>query len=176
MSPWSYRTHSNPLGQKQRFRWDQAQWTLHLRTWQLVYQCQCCRQSLYSDLDDLTGNCRPFYLPREFTAVIVTVVYISLNANANTAQGYLLHAINSNQTTHTDAVHIISWNFNHADLKTLLKACSAPETKPSIVQPEPSRVRKQSTKKLRTTSHTTTLAGYPASHKLQKQYSQDLWR
>lgn len=42
------------------------------------------------DLEYLTVKCRPFYLPREFTAVKVTVVYIPLNANANTAQSYLL--------------------------------------------------------------------------------------
>jgi len=51
---------------------------------------------------------------------MVTVVYITLNANFNTGQGYILHAINSNQTTPTDTVQTIAGNFYHADLKTLL--------------------------------------------------------
>lgn len=35
------------------------------------------------NLEYLTVKCRPFYLPCEFTVVIVTVVYIPLDANAS---------------------------------------------------------------------------------------------
>lgn len=49
---------------------------------------------------------------------MVTAVYIP--PDANTAQSYLLHAINSNQTIRPDAIHIIAGDFNHADLKTVL--------------------------------------------------------
>ncbi len=48
------------------------------------------------DLEYLTVKCRSFYLPREFAAVLVTAVYIPPEAKTNTAQSYLLHAINSN--------------------------------------------------------------------------------
>ncbi len=69
------------------------------------------------DLEYLTVKCRPFYLPQEFDAVLITAVYIPTDANANKAQSYLLHAINFNQTFYPDAVHIIAGDFNHADLK-----------------------------------------------------------
>ena len=71
-------------------------------------------------LEYLMVKCRPFYLPREFTAVIVTAVYIPPDANASIAQGYLLHAINSQQNTYLEAVHVIAGDFNHADLKAVL--------------------------------------------------------
>ena len=73
-----------------------------------------------SDLEYLTVKCRHFYLPREFTVVIVTAVYIPPDANANIALGYLHSAINSQQSTYPEAAHIIAGDFNHADLKTVL--------------------------------------------------------
>jgi len=69
------------------------------------------------DLEYLTVKCRPFYLPQEFDSVLITAVYIPPDANAKKAQSCLLHAINSYQTFHPDAVHIIAGDFNHADLK-----------------------------------------------------------
>ncbi len=73
-----------------------------------------------TNLEYLTVKCRPFYLPREFAAVLVTADYIPPDTNANTAQSYLLHAINSNQTIHPDAAQIVAGDFNQADLKRVL--------------------------------------------------------
>lgn len=72
------------------------------------------------DLEYLTVKCRPFYLPWEFTAVMVATVYVPPDAKTNVAQGYLLHTINSHQTTHPDAIRIIAGDLNHADLEIVL--------------------------------------------------------
>ena len=72
------------------------------------------------DLEYLTIKCRPKYLPRELTVVMVTVVYIAPNANANSALSQLYNAISLQQNTHPEAVHLIAGDFNHADLKVVL--------------------------------------------------------
>ena len=72
------------------------------------------------DLEYLTIKCRPKYLPREFTVVMVTVVYIAPNANANSALSQLYNAISLQQNTHPEAVHLIAGDFNHAHLKVVL--------------------------------------------------------
>lgn len=73
-----------------------------------------------SDLEYLTVKCRPIYLPRELTIVIVTAVYIPPDANASIALGYLFNAINTQQSTYPEAAHIIAVDFNHVDLKAVL--------------------------------------------------------
>ncbi|KAK3506378.1 hypothetical protein QTP70_002309 [Hemibagrus guttatus] len=65
-------------------------------------------------------KCRPIYLPREFTVVMITAVYIPPDANANSAIGHLHGSICSQQCTYPDAVHIIAGDFNHVDLKAVL--------------------------------------------------------
>ena len=72
------------------------------------------------DLEYLTVKCRPFYLPREFTGVMLTIVYIPLDANASLALGLLHNNISLQQNQHPDAVHIIAGDFNHVDLKSVL--------------------------------------------------------
>lgn len=72
------------------------------------------------DLEYLTVRCRPVYLPREFTVVMVTAVYIPPDANANLALGELHRAASSQQNLYPEAVHIIAGDFNHADLKSVL--------------------------------------------------------
>ncbi len=63
---------------------------------------------------------RPFYLPREFTVIVITAVYIPPRANITTALGYLLTAISKQQQAHPDGVFIIAGDFNRASLKTVL--------------------------------------------------------
>lgn len=65
----------------------------------------------------LAVRCRPFYIPKEFTVVIIVPVYVSSSAstNANTS-GVLneLHKIISDlQTAHPDGFFIISGDFNN---------------------------------------------------------------
>lgn len=59
----------------------------------------------------------PFNLSCEFTIV---TVYIPLNANASIALGYLHSAINVQQSTYSEAAHIITLNFNRSDLMAVV--------------------------------------------------------
>ena len=68
-------------------------------------------------------KCRPFYLPREFTAVLIIAVYIpptSSCSDRDAALCELYQAISEQQTAHPDGFIIIAGDFNHADLKTVL--------------------------------------------------------
>uniref|UniRef100_A0A8C7YZR7 Reverse transcriptase domain-containing protein n=1 Tax=Oryzias sinensis TaxID=183150 RepID=A0A8C7YZR7_9TELE len=71
------------------------------------------------DVEYVTVRCSPFYLPREFTVVMATAVYIPPDANANSALGLLHSTISSNQDKYPEAVHIIAGDFNHAELKSV---------------------------------------------------------
>lgn len=72
------------------------------------------------DLEYLTVKCRPFYLPREHSVVIITAVYIPPHANITIALGYLLTAISKQQIAHPNGVLMIAGNFNQANLNTVL--------------------------------------------------------
>ncbi len=72
------------------------------------------------DLEYLSVRCRPFYLPREFTVIIITAVYIPPDANTTSALDYLLTAISKQQRDYPDGVYIIAGDFNKANLKTVL--------------------------------------------------------
>ncbi len=65
-------------------------------------------------------KCRPFYLPREFTAIVIAAVYIPPCANAKDALRELYSAISEQQTNNPDGLFIIAGDFNHANLKTIL--------------------------------------------------------
>ncbi len=71
------------------------------------------------DLEFMTVKCRPFFLPRELTVVIVTAVYIPPDANVSTALAILLDAINKQLRAHPNGAHTIAGDFNQADLKTV---------------------------------------------------------
>ncbi len=64
-------------------------------------------------------KCRPFYLPREYTAILLVAVYIPPNSNNNRSEAlnYLYQHISAQQTAHPDAFLILAGDFNHADLK-----------------------------------------------------------
>ena len=64
--------------------------------------------------------CRPFYLPRELTVVIVIAVYIPLDANVITALSLLLAAVNKQQLAYPNGVFIVAGDFNQACLKSVL--------------------------------------------------------
>lgn len=58
-------------------------------------------------------KCRPFYLPREFTATIITAAYIPPDADAKSAMSELHAAISKQQTAHPNAAFIVAGDFNH---------------------------------------------------------------
>ncbi len=65
-------------------------------------------------------KCQPFYLPREFTAILLVAVYIppsSNNINRSEALNDLYQHISEQQTAHPDAFLILAGDFNHARLK-----------------------------------------------------------
>ncbi len=67
-------------------------------------------------------KCRPFYLPREYTAILLVAVYIppsSNNNNRSEALNELYQHISEQQTAHPDAFLILAGDFNHADLKSV---------------------------------------------------------
>ncbi len=61
--------------------------------------------------------CRPFWLPREFTAIIITAVYIPPQANTDQALRELYRNISEQETTHPDAAFVITGDFNKANFK-----------------------------------------------------------
>lgn len=60
----------------------------------------------------LMVKCRPYYLPRELTSVIVAAVYTPPDANAKIAVEELHAAISKQQTTHPEAAFIVAGNFH----------------------------------------------------------------
>ncbi len=63
--------------------------------------------------------CRLFWLPREFTAVIIMAVYIPPQANTDQALKELYGNISEQETTHPDAAFIITGVFNKANFRTI---------------------------------------------------------
>ncbi|KAI4897118.1 hypothetical protein NFI96_004696 [Prochilodus magdalenae] len=61
-------------------------------------------------------RCRPVYLPREFTAVLIISVYIPPGATAKAALCELYSAISGLQNTHPDGLFIVAGDFNHVTL------------------------------------------------------------
>ena len=60
------------------------------------------------DLEFLTIKCQPFYLPREFSSVIVTAVYITPQADTKTAIKELHWTICKLETIHPEAAFIVA--------------------------------------------------------------------
>ncbi|KAK1802517.1 hypothetical protein P4O66_021800 [Electrophorus voltai] len=69
------------------------------------------------NLELLALKLRPFYLPREFTSVIINTVYIPPQANMDTALCELHEALTQFQAQHRDAALIVVGDFNSANLK-----------------------------------------------------------
>ncbi|KAK0150001.1 hypothetical protein N1851_009235 [Merluccius polli] len=72
------------------------------------------------DIEVLSVMCRPFYLPRELTVVIVTAVYIPPDASVSSALAHLHCILNKQLQAHPDGIHIIAGDFNQACLRTVL--------------------------------------------------------
>ncbi len=67
-------------------------------------------------------KCWPFYLPREYKAILLVAVYIppsSNNNNRSEALHDLYQHTSEQQTAHPDAFLILAGDFNHADLKSV---------------------------------------------------------
>lgn len=81
----------------------------------IVIERHCCL-----DLEFLMLKCWPFYLPREFSSVFITAVFVHPRANAKTAMGKLYDAICNQQNRHPESIFIVAGDLNHTNLKTVL--------------------------------------------------------
>ncbi len=63
--------------------------------------------------------CRPFWLPREFTAITITAVYIPPQANTDQAIKELYGNISEQETAHPDVAFVVTGDFNKANFRTI---------------------------------------------------------
>ncbi len=71
-------------------------------------------------LEHLSIICRPFYLPREFPAIIATAVYIPPQADTGLALSKLHDELSGYINKHPDAASIIAGDFNKAILRKVM--------------------------------------------------------
>ncbi len=71
-------------------------------------------------LEHLYIICRPFYLPREFSSIVVTAVYIPPQADTSLALSKLHDELSGYINKHPDAACIIAGDFNKANLKKVI--------------------------------------------------------
>ena len=64
---------------------------------------------------------RPFYLPREFLQIFVTVVYIHPKANESTALELIHSTVQKLQAVSPDSPNLILGDFDHYSLDKIIK-------------------------------------------------------
>ena len=72
------------------------------------------------DLEFLTSKCRPYYLPRELSSVIITAVYIPPQVDTKMAIKELHWTLCKLETIYPEAAFIVAGDFNKANLRTKL--------------------------------------------------------
>ncbi len=71
-------------------------------------------------LEHLFIICCPFYLPREFSSIVITAVYIPPQADTSLALSTLHDVLSGYNIKHPDAAFIIAGDFNKANLKKVM--------------------------------------------------------
>ncbi len=71
-------------------------------------------------LEHLSIICRPFYLPWEFSSIVVTAVYIPPQAHTSLALSKLHDELSGYINKHPDAASIIAGDFNKANLRQVM--------------------------------------------------------
>ncbi len=77
-------------------------------------------RSCSSHLEYLSIICRLFYLPREFSSIIVTAVYILPQEDTDLALSKLYNVLSGYINKHPDAAFIIMGDFNKANLRQVM--------------------------------------------------------
>ncbi len=77
-------------------------------------------RSFLPHLEHLSIICCPFYLPREFSSIIVTAVYIPPQADTSLALSKLHDELSGYINKHPDAACIITGDFNKANLRKVI--------------------------------------------------------
>ena len=72
------------------------------------------------DIELLSVSLRPFYLPREFPQLFITLVYIHPKANAANATRVIADTVHRLQSIAPDAPNFIMGDFNHCTLRKSL--------------------------------------------------------
>lgn len=78
--------------------------------------CSIISTHCSGNVEYMTIKCRPYYLPRELTAVFIVVVYIHPSAKANEVLAELHENIVSLQNKYPDAFYVIAGDFNHVNV------------------------------------------------------------
>ena len=81
-------------------------------------------KTCFADLETLTIVCRPFYLLREFSSVILTAVYLPPQA----AVAQLSDTVTQAEHSHPDSIVIVAGDFNKANPKKEMQKCAQPVT------------------------------------------------
>jgi len=76
----------------------------------------------HSDIELLSVSLRPYYLPREFPQIFVSVVYIHPKADAKSAADIIFKTVNKLQSISPGAPNFILGDFNHCNLKKTLSS------------------------------------------------------
>ena len=76
--------------------------------------------SCSDNVEILTINIRPYYLPREFSQVFVTTVYVNNKANKEAAASEIVNHILDLENSAPDALKIINGDFNRCSLESNL--------------------------------------------------------
>lgn len=84
-------------------------------------------QTWSPDLELLTVMCKPLYLPRKFSSIILAAVYIPPSASAPSMSQQLADHIMEVENSNPDTVVLALGDFNHVSLKKAL-----PRYKPQI--------------------------------------------
>lgn len=72
------------------------------------------------NIELLVVSCRPYYLPREISHVVLTVVYIPPSANGKLAAENISKITHELQRSSPDALFLITGDFNHCSLSASL--------------------------------------------------------
>ena len=72
------------------------------------------------EVENIVINCRPHYLPREFSAILFVAVYLlpQTDAGTKTALRQLYKEISKQETTHPEVALLVTGDFNAGTHKT----------------------------------------------------------